>query len=331
MFSQDVSFSVVQDAHDNWPVKYTLPWPALAGRLADHRLGDKDGSALICGTFSGTRSSKTLLERWLVALDVEENKLTGEVPPDPESVAHLLMAKGLAGVLWTTWSSTPATPRYRIVLPLDKPIRPLQVSRPIDRLYSALAAANLRLNGVVDKGKFGAASLMFLARHPPGGSFFSRVVEGVALDAADIGAVAHMVNEKDAMREAQREALKATTQFAPEVRAKIDRYNGLHEIGDLLSQYGYRRGGDRFKSRYQHPSSQPATAIFPGDEMWCTFSQSDIDAGLGTKSQDGDSAFGDAFALYLHYEHGGNFRTALSAIELPEDWKAEHGAEQGSA
>jgi hypothetical protein len=30
--------------------------------------------------------------------------------------------------------------------------------------------------------------------------------------------------------------------------------------------------------------------------------------------------FGDAFALYLHWEHKGNFRTALAAIELPEGW-----------
>jgi hypothetical protein len=58
--------------------------------------------------------------------------------------------------------------------------------------------------------------------------------------------------------------------------------------------------------------------LFPGAEMWCSFSASDRAAGLGQPSD--DCVFGDAFALYLHWEHKGNFRTALAAIELPEGW-----------
>jgi hypothetical protein len=49
-----------------------------------------------------------------------------------------------------------------------------------------------------------------------------------------------------------------------------------------------------------------------------TLCESDRAAGLGQPSD--DCVFGDASALYLHWEHKGNFRTALAAIELPEGW-----------
>jgi hypothetical protein len=317
----EVRLSTVDGAHDNWPRQHKLPWDVLAARCADHRPGDKDGVALICGLFAPgeTRSSKTVLERELIALDVEQNKETGEVPPDPESVTHYLMAKRLAAVIWTTHSHTIELPRYRILLPLSAPLNVAQAGRALDKMYSAVTAANLRLNGVVDRGKFGAASLMYLARHKPGAAFWSHIVEGEPVNAPELHAVSYMANAKDQMKAAQRAALKATTEFPPEVRAKIDRFNSINEITDLLSEYGYRRAGDRWKSRYQHPTSQPATAIFPDHAMWCSFSESDKDAGLGTPSD--ECIFGDAFALFLHYAHGGNFRAALADIELPEDWK----------
>jgi hypothetical protein len=317
-------FSTVQHAHDNWPVNRDMAWPTLAERLSEDHIGDKDGLAIICATFNGTRSSKTLLERGLIALDVEQNKETGEVPPDPESVVHYLMAKRLSAVLWTTFSSTTELPRYRIVLPLSEPLRPALIGKGVDRMLSSITAANLRLNGVVDRGKFGAATLMFLARRKLGTPFYSRIVEGEPINAKELYAVSYMASEKDAMREAQRLALKHTTEMSPIVKAKIERFNALHEVVDLLEQYGYRRGGDRFKSPLQHPSSQPATALFPGGAMWCSFSESDRAAGLGQPSD--DCVFGDSFALYLHWEHRGNFRAALEAIALPEDWKDEHSA-----
>ena len=257
------SFSIVQHSHDAFPTTYEMPWDQLAERLAQHRVGDKDGTAIICGTFSGTRSSKTLLERWLIALDVEQNKTSQRVPPDPESVAHYLMAKGLAGVIWTTWSHTPELPRYRIVMPLSEPLRPALMASAIDRLLSSTVAANLRLNGVVDAGKFGAASLMFLARHAEGRPFWSRVVDGDPINAKELYSVAYIINEKDAMSVAQRAALRQTLEFSPQVRAKIDRYNALNELTDLLGRYGYRRQGERWKSPCSIRRAKPRRRFSP--------------------------------------------------------------------
>jgi hypothetical protein len=48
--------------------------------------------------------------------------------------------------------------------------------------------------------------------------------------------------------------------------------------------------------------------------MWCSFSQSDMDAGLGQVASSKDVIFGDSFSLFLHYEHGGNFRAAIRAV-----------------
>jgi hypothetical protein len=55
--------------------------------------------------------------------------------------------------------------------------------------------------------------------------------------------------------------------------------------------------------------------------MWASFSESDRAAGLGTTSD--DCVFGDSFALYLYWEHHGNFRAALESITLPEGFTDE--------
>jgi hypothetical protein len=39
-----------------------------------------------------------------------------------------------------------------------------------------------------------------------------------------------------------------------------------------------------------------------------------MDAGLGQIASTKDVIFGDAFSLFVFYEHGGNFRSAIRAI-----------------
>jgi hypothetical protein len=315
MCAMEYRFTIFRDSHDNIGKEFQLPWDDLARRLAEHREGPKDGLAITCGLFDGHRSSKRLVARHLVALDVETGA-NGVIPLNPQDIANYIRAKQLAAVIWTTHSHKPAAPRYRVLLPLSKPLYPAKIGKGVDRALSAVTASNLRLKDCVDRGKFGAASLMFLARHPKDAEFYAEVIEGVPINAGQLFSVSYMSHEKHAMDAAQKLALRQTTEMPPEVRLKIERYNALYEIEDLLASHGYSRRGDRWKSPYQHASSQPATSIFPDGRMWASFSESDKDAGLGTASD--DCIFGDAFALYLHFDHKGNFRTALAGITLPE-------------
>ena len=92
----------------------------------------------------------------------------------------------------------------------------------------------------------------------------------------------------------------------------IERFNAEHSISALLAKYGYTRKGnsDDYHSVYQSSGSF-ATRDF-GDH-WVSWSGSDSQAGLG-RATDGGCCFGDAFDLFVHYEHGGDADSALSAI-----------------
>ena len=93
----------------------------------------------------------------------------------------------------------------------------------------------------------------------------------------------------------------------------IERFNAENPIAALLAKYGYARRGnsDDYRSSEQ-TSGSFATRDF-GDH-WVSWSASDSEAGLG-KAAIGGGCFGDAFDLFVHYEHGGNTDAALSAIQ----------------
>lgn len=321
------SFSIVRGSWDTCPQLFRMAWPDLAERLARHDVGEKDGTALICGLYNrpeqeeignnGWRRTKYLAGRELIALDIEQQE-GGPPPPDPEIVANRMKLAYVAGVIWTTHSHKRDAPRYRIVMPLIEPIAFAEINgiaaRSIDRACSAVVAHKLKMAEYCDRGKFGASSLMYLARHPEGSTDFgSWIVEGTPLEVTEVHGRAIMSAQTISMRDAQKQALANSRAFPEEVRQRIEAYNDGHDIEALLVSYGYTRHGERFKSPYQHPNSAAATSIYQGN-LATSFSESDKAAGLGTVADSGECIFFDCFGAFLHFSHRGNFRAALRAI-----------------
>jgi hypothetical protein len=91
----------------------------------------------------------------------------------------------------------------------------------------------------------------------------------------------------------------------------VDAFNAAHDLESLLERYGYSRAGrsNDWRSPMQSSGSY-ATRCF-GD-YWISLSESDAAADLGQASANG-ARFGDAFDLYCHFEHGGDFRKAVAA------------------
>lgn len=287
-------------------------WDRLAARCARHLIGNKDGPALAVATFNGPRGNASLVERSMVALDIEASRTTGEVPIDPVAMAGFLAARRVRAVIWSTYSHTPAEPRYRVLLPLS---RPLPYRPDVDPFLSAAAALQLRCHGVSDPSKFGAASLFYLPRHVQGHEHFSQIIAGDDTDADMLLTMATTLAERVAQTEAEVAARRRANALPPAVSERIQRFNDAHPLPELLARYGYVRDGTRWRSRYQH--GQGATSVMPDGRVWTSFSGSDADAGVGQRPARPSSqcaCWGDAFALFVHYEHGGNFRAALSAI-----------------
>lgn len=100
----------------------------------------------------------------------------------------------------------------------------------------------------------------------------------------------------------------------------IDSFNGAVSLAMVMQGYGYEADG---RGNYRSPvqsSKSFATKIieFNGPsgtrEGWVSLSGSDADARIGKAFSGG--CYGDAFDLYQHFEHGGDFSRAVRKAAL---------------
>lgn len=94
-------------------------------------------------------------------------------------------------------------------------------------------------------------------------------------------------------------------------------FNQKNEMTALLEGYGYQRSPRSvidWRSPMQTSKSYATRVVSSnGREVFMSLSASDAAAGLGAASRRGDR-FGDAFDLFVHFEHAGDFKAALRAI-----------------
>ena len=94
----------------------------------------------------------------------------------------------------------------------------------------------------------------------------------------------------------------------------IEHFNSNHPLVDTLFKYGYALDhGNHWVSPNSGTGSAAVEVI--GDR-WRSLSGSDASAGVGAVSKTGDTQTGDAFDLYVHYEHGGNRRAGIKAYAM---------------
>jgi hypothetical protein len=339
----EVTYTIFRNAHDNRGCKYREPWAALGRQLAKHQEGAKDGPAISCGTFSGTRGRGSLVARTLVALDVEAPKGASVQPPAPADAAARLEALGLTGTVWTTHSHANVAPRYRVLVPLTEPmpLTPDEMGRA-DGCVPRLLAQALNLEAVTDFSKSGSESLFFLPRHEAGSAYWSAFIEGspLAMSATRQQALEMAARLAATQRTADRRVggggrnasswpavLEAHRGLGPEFAVKhaIDGWNLAHPLEDVLVRNGYVRAGrDRWRSPLQTGGNcaqghSPAVSLrrhTDGRVMWTSFSNSDDAAGLGAPAPPGCpyTRFGESFDIAVHFDFGGDYRAGAAVL-----------------
>lgn len=229
--------------------------------LQHRREGEKDGCAFIPARFKPqhrtgrmrVRRLKTnLVSRTAIALDVELNKVTGELPPDLSTVAERLRVEGIAAAVYTSHSNSPNDPRYRVVLPLSAEIPP-ELPAP------EVVADRLGLLGVLDHSKVGASSGFYLPSCPPGTEHLHRtiVLDGAPLNAALVVELAtRLMQEREADQEriaaeahaaaAARRAAKFAMGFNPD-DSLIEKLRPLHDLEQVLLSHNYDKVGRKFR------------------------------------------------------------------------------------
>jgi RecA-family ATPase len=117
---------------------------------------------------------------------------------------------------------------------------------------------------------------------------------------------------------AERERQRAERrQKFPDQVSPVDAFNADHTIEDLFARYQYERRGSsqHYRSRYQ---TSPSFATQNFLSHWVSLSGSDAAAGIGRSKSLGENSFcwGDAWDLYVHFEHDGDFDKAVRAYGL---------------
>jgi len=248
----------------------------------------------------------------MLALDIDLNNLALEAVR-----AIVTRVIGLAAyVIYATRSATPTNRKWRVLVPVSAPIRGqdyvLTAAEFMVRMEDAgsgqlvLDRAATRLGQVFylpNRGEHYEYEIAGeFAYHPPVLAPKDQTVAAAPPTAMQI-------------RPAERKQ-KSATGASP-----IKYFNDTHNLIDLMLQYGYLRDGltDNFRSPLQTTQSF-ATRIYPESNRWVSLSGSDAIARLGRPSN--SSISGDAFDLYVHYEHDGNFHKAVAA------WSGDAGITQ---
>jgi hypothetical protein len=240
----------------------TTTWDEFASVFTFRRIGEKDGPCFCAARFflepdgrHVRRLGRNLLSRTAIALDCETSKATGEVPPGASVVAERIRSCGWSGLVYTSHSHRPDTPRFRVVMPLREEIA-CELPAP------ETVAGILGLAGVIDKGKLGGASLFYLPSAATEEDIHQTIiVHGRPLNtdrltlASEKMAAQRQVEQDRIANEARREA---AARRAAKIAAGCDPDDSLIEklrahldLSDVLMAHGYDRRGNL----YRHPNS----------------------------------------------------------------------------
>lgn len=236
---------------------------------------------------------------------------------------------GSAWVIYSTASAQPSERRWRVILPLDAPIS-------FALWYDAQLAltAHMVAGGVeMDTCAARPGQVSFLPNVPTAmrdGAgepiFFERVgsemdAPGLQLHSGPVADGIAAIERKRAQDDAERERIRQQAEARRKLRqapsnddSVIDTFNRSVSLDNLLTSYRYEqspRDGRDWRSPNQ-TSGTYATRVMDGGK-WVSLSGSDAAAGVGTPCSGGSFCFGDAFDLFMHYEHAGDRKSAWRA------------------
>lgn len=249
---------------------------------------------------------------WL-ALDVDQNNLSlAEVK---QALADVV--GDCSALIYSTSSATEDNRKWRALVPLKDDLPGADYPDTAEAFFDLLETAT---EGVLicDRALQRPGQLIYLP-NPRSGFYQSEVVQ---LDRLNLHPAHPIMVQRQKNRD-KRETAKKEAQERQAQRRKqapidlghnsspVDAFNAAHDVEGLLERYGYARAGrsNDWRSPMQTSGSYATTCF--GD-YWVSLSASDAVANLGQASKSG-ARFGDAFDLFCHFEHGGDFSKAVAA------------------
>jgi RecA-family ATPase len=162
-----------------------LDIPAVKYHNADKKTrGDikKQLPYFVGGVVEGKRDDANVRERTLLTLDIERAAKQDTEPPQPRDVIAKLTELGAEGWVYTSISHTPKSPRYRVVLPLSRPLAvdDLPDAQAVLKTTTLHAAAKLGIEEWCTPESWVLSQAMYLPAALKGGKVYSVKTEGRA-------------------------------------------------------------------------------------------------------------------------------------------------------
>jgi P4 family phage/plasmid primase-like protien len=215
---------------------------------------------------------------------------------------------GFMILVYTSKGAMENKPKSRIIVPLAKGIPGAVYSMIAKILNDRLEAVGL----IPDRATERAGQLCYL---PNRGEFYRHnIIEGEPLNpsvyfADEIQAETERLKKEAEEREARhQEAMRKTQARINSGQANpVAAFKEAYPVDLALERYGYTRRGKKWLSP-RSESGNPGVSVKDG--KWFSFHGGDT--GIGQPGKEG-GCFGDAFDLFVWYEHGGDFNRAVMA------------------
>ena len=236
---------------------------------------------------------------------------------------------GTSKLIYSSASATDGDKRWRVLMPM-KEVAGHDYPEVQSACFDLIEAKGLKL----DRSLSRCGQPVFLPNVPPerrddrGEPHFYqyRQIQGSLFDPAAHVALQdklgqRLADEETIARESEQMRAHAAARKTKRIveygeqPSPIDAFNADNPLSSLMPAYGYKPAGGPHWISPNSKSRSTSVRIF--DDLWCSLSESD--SAIGRLGSCG--SWGDAFDLFVHYEHGGDFTKALAAaaeaLKLP--------------
>ena len=327
----------------------TVSWDEIK-ELAAHPLAQAKNEAqfIIPSRYTSHDGRNHKVQRELgifdaLAVDIDD----GDAALEEVAAAVNDVAGSCESLIYSSSSATSRNKKWRVLIPLGAPVAGADYADTQEALFTLLGERKLACDSTLKR----TAQPIYLPNVPPGkrarnGSplFYQwRHHPGNTLVIDPAHPIYRKRNEiRQHRQKRQEESRKRREENAALKKARgddfdaIEHFNAHHRISDLLNKYGFEQGGSTDGSHWRCELSESgsfSTQDF-GDH-WVTVSAWAEKYDVGTESQSGHR-YGDAFDLFVHFEHDGQRKEAIQDYtdkvrpEI-ERRKARCGGEEASA
>jgi len=244
----------------------------------------------------------------------------------------------VAVLIYATKSSTPEDRRWRVIIPRKTPLAWDSHTSQMRAVLALLAQQGIKGDPCATR----AGQVAYLPNRGAHYEYYN--TNGVAAmeQPAAVAAMEQQIRNDDARNEEAEKYIKAERAKQRAARPADDGenptewFNANNTVTAMLDRYGYELLGGDYRTP-QSTSGSYAVRVF--DDAWVSHSQTDYNSGLGVQAvskSGGGSGFcwGDAFDLYVYYEHGNDKASAWRQLrrEMPESsYRADRGVTPFSA